>query len=191
MQADIPRSSSPCRSRNQSISRVSRYRWHPPSVRQTRHSHRSPAGRWTPQVPQKPDKSINPRYLVQDDDITLHQKQRRTSVKTFPSPVPYGVEAERSRLTPLPRNRRSEAWREPTHAPRGEPSETCRHDPPATWGIRKLAGQRPFAAGSRIATHSTCDVIGNVSQNDGRDIPAGQERFPGLPREPLCTQSVK
>jgi hypothetical protein len=28
--------------------------------------------------------------------------------------------------------------------------------------IRRTAGQTPFAAGSRIATHSTCDVIGNV-----------------------------
>ncbi|MDQ0958609.1 hypothetical protein QFZ66_002487 [Streptomyces sp. B4I13] len=54
----------------------------------------------------KPDKSIDPRHLLQDDHLTLRQKQRRTSVKTFPEPVSYGVEAEPSGPTPLLRNRR-------------------------------------------------------------------------------------
>lgn len=49
------------------------------------------------------------------------------------------------------------------HAPRAGPGETCRHDPPATWRMRKSPGQIPFAKGSKIAAHSACDVIGKMS----------------------------
>jgi hypothetical protein len=60
----------------------------------------------------------------------------------------------------------------------------------ATTTRRKTAGQAPFATGSKIATHSTCDVIGNMPQCDVRDIPAAQLPFSGLPEGPSGTRSV-
>lgn len=49
------------------------------------------------------------------------------------------------------------------HAPRGGLRETDRARPASPEKPTKTAGQSPFTAGSRIATHSTCDVIGNMS----------------------------
>ncbi|CAM5337736.1 hypothetical protein SCHAM137S_02257 [Streptomyces chartreusis] len=49
-------------------------------------------------------------------------------------------------------------------APRHAPTETCPRDRPESLGIRKTAGQSLFAAGSRIATHSTCEVYPNGPQ---------------------------
>ncbi len=35
---------------------------------------------------------------------------------------------------------------------------------PRLRNLQKTAGQNPFTAGSKIATHSTCEVIGNRSK---------------------------
>lgn len=48
-------------------------------------------------------------------------------------------------------------------APRHGLRETGRAPPTTSGESKKVAGQSPFAAGSKIATHSTCDVIGNTS----------------------------
>lgn len=55
----------------------------------------------------------------------------------------------------------------------------------------KSAGQRPFAAGSRIATHSTCDVIETMSQDARPCIVPGQQRFPPSRRGLADARSVK
>ncbi|CAM5451526.1 hypothetical protein SALBM311S_04556 [Streptomyces alboniger] len=60
-----------------------------------------------------------------------------------------------------PAGRKHSSGTRPT--PRRTHTETCRRNPPRSWKIRKPAGQSPFAADSRMATHSTCDVIGNRS----------------------------
>jgi len=46
--------------------------------------------------------------------------------------------------------------------PRGELRKTGRAPSSTPEEPDKTAGQSPFCAGSRIATHSTCDVIGNM-----------------------------
>lgn len=50
---------------------------------------------------------------------------------------------------------------------------------PHTMRTRKAAGQEPFAAGSRIATHSTLCVIEKVSRCAEVGERAGQGRFCG------------
>jgi hypothetical protein len=55
----------------------------------------------------------------------------------------------------------------------------------------ELAGQNPFTAGSKIATHSTCDVIGKVSEVGILGATAGQMAFATPPKGPLNTRSVK
>lgn len=64
-------------------------------------------------------------------------------------------------------------------------SEVTKVDPSARTAAReetgratdpdnKTAGQDALPAGSRIATHSTCDAIGNMSHEAGTAIIAGQ-----------------
>lgn len=82
---------------------------------------------------------------------------------------------------------------------------------PLVMPIRKAAGQRPFAAGSRIATHSTWWVIGKISATDSAEkaqvevtplayFPARRKRSvnkrppptkPSLPRSPGLQSSPR
>lgn len=133
-------------------------------------------------------KSVNPRHLVQAAHLTHRQKQRRTSVKTFADPVSDGVAQ-----SVLNSRSRCETAGEPRggnlqHAPRGELRKTGRAAPSPPERPKKTAGQSPFVAGSRIATHSTCDVTRNRStQNMWKKI-AGQRRADGeTDTRSMCT----
>jgi hypothetical protein len=64
----------------------------------------------------------------------------------------------------------------------GNRSNAPRHQP---------AGQAPLSAGSRIATHSTCDVIGKMSEVGILGVTAGQAAFSTPPKGPLNARSVK
>ena len=75
-------------------------------------------------------------------------EDRGHHASAFPSPIEPQVSQRPSDMRPAPR-----------HAP----MKAGRADPLGTSGIRELAGQRLFVAGSKIATHSTCDVMGNMS----------------------------
>lgn len=56
---------------------------------------------------------------------------------------------------------------------------------------RGIAGQDLFGAGSKIATHSTCDVTGKMSRQGGSRITPGQEPFSAPPKGPSCARGVE
>ncbi|KAF2776975.1 hypothetical protein STPH1_1634 [Streptomyces sp. OM5714] len=82
-------------------------------------------------------------------------------------------------------------------APRGELRETGRARPASPEKPTKTAGQCPFAAGSKIATHSTCDVIGKMSawtqtvKQQVRGVFGFQMRASGHPERQMSVTAVR
>lgn len=111
--------------------------------------------------------------------LMLRQHRRQKSVTTVAAPASPSRENAFAIRTPLHETARQPHAHVPREVPRDAATKTGRPTPPLPGEPEKLAGQMPFAAGSRIATHSTCEVIGNMSHVAGREETSGQRALYG------------
>lgn len=97
---------------------------------------------------------IDPKHL-DTSSLTLRRNQRRTSVRTVAAHPPEGRATCPSSRTPSHEAAGQPHFPVSRHLPPGAPWKTGRPHPSMAWEQEEPAGHRPFATGSRIATHST------------------------------------